>query len=184
MEKFLHPLELKNVSYERNKTRFQKKLKSFYYLMTFIATTFCATSSNAQTAFNLESAGISKAELSAILQACIDLPELQKYYPVTADGSKEQLNIVQYPLSFSDLVLNKDSKSVNLVSNTDIDKLIESNYFMFRRVLPNQNQVKIIFNYFYGKDSEGKKNIAMVLDFSKIDSVWSIVNSSLSGDTL
>ena len=32
MEKFLHPVELKNVSYERNKIRFQKKLKSFTFL--------------------------------------------------------------------------------------------------------------------------------------------------------
>lgn len=184
MEKFLHPEELKNVSYESIYFKFQKKFKSFYYLMTFIAITFCATSSNAQTVFDPETSGISNTELNTILQACIDLPELQKYYPVANDGKKEQLNIVQYPLSFGDLVLNKDSKSVNLVSNIDIDKLTESNYFMFRRVLPNQNQVKVIFNYFYGKDSEGKKNIALVLDFSKTESVWSIVNSSLSGDTL
>lgn len=32
MEKFLHLVELKNVSYERNKIRFQKKLKSFTFL--------------------------------------------------------------------------------------------------------------------------------------------------------
>ena len=31
MEKFLHPVELKNVSYERNKIRFQKKFKSFTF---------------------------------------------------------------------------------------------------------------------------------------------------------
>ena len=184
MEKFLHPVELKNVSYERNKIRFQKKLKSFYYSMTFIVFMFIGTSTNAQTVFNPETAGISKAELNAILQACIDLPELQKYYSVGADGSKEQLNIVQYPVSFSDVILNKHSKSVILVSNTDVDKLSGSNYFAFRRILPNQDQVKVIFNYFYGKDSEGKKNITLVIDFGKTDSTWSIVNSSLSGDTL
>ena len=184
MEKFLHPVGLKNVSYERNKIRFQKKLKSFYYSMTLIVFMFIGTSINAQTVFNPETAGISKAELNAILQACIDLPELQKYYSVAADGNKEQLNIVQYPVSFNDVILNKHSKSVNLIQNTDIDKLSESSYLMFRRILPNQNQVKIMFNYFYGKDSDGKKNITLVLDFSKTDSVWSIVNSSLSGDTL
>ena len=31
MEKFLHPVELKNVSYERNKFKFQKKLKGFSF---------------------------------------------------------------------------------------------------------------------------------------------------------
>jgi len=32
MEKFLHPVEPKNVSYDRNKFRLQKKLKSFTFL--------------------------------------------------------------------------------------------------------------------------------------------------------
>ena len=36
MEKFLHPVELKNVSYERNKFKFQKKLKNFTFLLTLI----------------------------------------------------------------------------------------------------------------------------------------------------
>ena len=37
MEKFLHPVELKSVSYERNKFRFQKKLKGLVSLLIFLA---------------------------------------------------------------------------------------------------------------------------------------------------
>jgi hypothetical protein len=145
---------------------------------------FSTSSALAQTAFNPETSGISKTELNIILQSCIDLPELQKYYSISADGSKEQLIILQYPLSFGDINLIKNSKSVEFKQNTDIDKLSNSNYFMFRRILVDQNQFKIIFSYFYNKDSQGKKNITIILDLSKSDSVWTIINSSISGDTL
>lgn len=50
MEKFLHPVELKNVSYERNKIRFQKKLKGLIGLLIFLAVyTFSTNNVNAQT---------------------------------------------------------------------------------------------------------------------------------------
>jgi hypothetical protein len=184
MKIIIPSLELKNISFIRNESKFQKKLKNICISITLILIFFSTSSTLAQTVFNPETSGISKTELNTILQTCIDLPELQKYYSVAADGSKEQLNIVQYPVSFDDINLIKHSKSVNFIQNSDIDKLTNSNYFMFRRILPNQNQFKIIFNYFYNKDSEGKRNITIILDLSKSDSVWSIINSSLSGDTL
>ena len=40
MEKFLHPVELKNVSYERNKFKFQKKLKGFSFFTTTLLLMF------------------------------------------------------------------------------------------------------------------------------------------------
>ena len=48
MEKFLHPVELKNVSYERNKFRFQKKLKNFAFFTTTLMLMFFSFAASAK----------------------------------------------------------------------------------------------------------------------------------------
>ena len=42
MEKFLLPVELKNVSYERNKFKFQKKFKNLTFISAILVLLFCS----------------------------------------------------------------------------------------------------------------------------------------------
>ena len=43
--------------------------------------------------------GFSMQSFSRIIEQCIDIPALQKYYELNSNKGLEQLNIVQYPVS-------------------------------------------------------------------------------------
>ena len=143
---------------------------------------FSAGRARAQEAVSAQTFGLEKQELAAILQKCVDLPALQKYYPVNADRSVKSLSILQMPIAFpADLALAKGGAPVRLVnvSKAEYRRLTTDAYAMFRTIAHTGNTVRVNFNYFYHAAGSELKNVFVAVDFQKSGARWNVVTSSV-----
>ncbi|GAC1594927.1 MAG: hypothetical protein NVS3B19_17550 [Ginsengibacter sp.] len=133
---------------------------------------------------NAQSSPDSKT-LSSVVQAIIGLPELQKYYPLEADNTVKQLNIVQFPFSFpDDLAVSKGNSPVKLITVAEQAGLNPDAYFMFRNVANSPSGIKAVLNYFYKNGGAEYKILSLTVDLQQANNSWSITNYTLNGDKL
>lgn len=122
---------------------------------------------------------------SSILQACLDLPELQERYPNNPDGKIAQLHIMQHGVSFDeDTDVLKNGKAPGFYSKQEIkDKGIEA-YFLFQEFSYLENTARVAFVY----QSKDKNNILVLsvvnLDFKKADDTWVIIGTKVENRQL
>jgi hypothetical protein len=120
-----------------------------------------------------------------ILQKCIDLKDLQNYFPIDTKGEIKQLNIIQYPLSFSSQIsLSKAGNNVKFLTMPEFTNNKVEAYFMFRSLQINSNVATANFNYFYNCIGENFKMLSIIVEFEKSGSDWKVLNFNLKGNTL
>lgn len=119
----------------------------------------------------------SSTDAADVLQKCIDLPELQQYYPLDAAGTPLQIYVMQYPVSFeSDLELSKFGKSVLFMDRTEIVENEIQAHFMFRSFDLTQNTAQVNLNYFYNYNYSTKQfnMVSSIIELHKTDTLWSV----------
>lgn len=183
--------DLKNLKFNKSKMKQNNKVshqpnarmkETFKSTILFIMLVFAFYS---KTFAQDNTFGLSKNELTEVIQKCIDLPELQKYYPSDSDGSLKQLNILKYPLLIpSELALTKGGKPVNFIPQSTIAGVNVQAYSRYRAIENTGNTLKVNFNYFYKDGSQSEKTLFILIEFQKSGSNWNIINSSIKGDTL
>ena len=120
-----------------------------------------------------------------ILQKCIDLKDLQNYFPLDTKGDMKQLNIIQYPLSFSSQIsLSKAGNNVKFLSMPELSKNKVEAYFMFRSLQINNNVATANFSYFYNCIGDNFKMLSVIVELEKSGSNWNVINFNLKGNTL
>lgn len=119
---------------------------------------------------------------SLVIQKCIDLSELQQYYPLDNAGLPEQIYVMEYPVKFpADLSVSKSGKQIVFMSREDIIKNQIKAYFIFRSLDITGNLAKANINYFYDFDYSTKhsKMIMLNLELNKTDSTWEVTQINL-----
>ncbi len=134
--------------------------------------------------------GISMAQSlddqTMVLQKCIDLPELQQYYPLDGAGNPDQIYVMQYSATFSsDLNISKSGKQVVFMSREDIIKNKVKAYFIFRSFEISGNLATANINYFYDFDNTTmqSKMVMANVEMNKVGSDWVVSIINLKGDT-
>lgn len=123
----------------------------------------------------------SRQDQAQILQKCVELQELQKYYPLDADGSQKPL-IINYwhPVLFpTDLTIINGGKNVEFrVMSMESSKNAEA-YFLFYKfeVFQTSSVVKFDFSY---DNANHLKVLEVMLDLSKKSDAWEIANIQVS----
>lgn len=123
---------------------------------------------------------------SLVLQKCIDLAELQQYYPVDDAGSPSQIFVMEYPVAFSpDLNVSKSGKQVLFMSREDVIANKVKAYFIFRSLDISGNLAKANINYFYDFDytTQQPKIVMVNVEMNKVGSAWDVTTINLKGDT-
>jgi hypothetical protein len=116
-----------------------------------------------------------------ILQKCIDLPELQQYYPLAADGNHQQVYIMQYPFVFPDgIEVSKFGKPVQIVGRAVIVDSHAMAYFLFHTFSLTANKAYITFD-FYNNYPVNKTILQGNIVLNKTDNTWTINDSKLTG---
>jgi len=126
-------------------------------------------------------------ERAKIVQVCLDLPELQQYYPMDIQSNIKQVYIMQYPVTFSaDLSLSGSDKEIFFMTMSEIKENKVEAYFMFRNIETTHNSSKVICHYFYdfNYDNNKSKYVAITIILQKADLEWSVVNTDVKGDSL
>lgn len=112
-----------------------------------------------------------------ILQKCIELPKIQKYYPLDADGNQKPL-IINYwhPVLFpTDLTVIKDGKNVEFREMSAENNKNAEAYFLFHEFDVFQNSSVVRFDYCY-TNAIHLKVIEITLELSKAGDNWEIEN--------
>ena len=125
--------------------------------------------------------GQNREDQAQILQKCIELQELQMYYPLDADGNQKPL-IINYwhPVLFpADLTVTHAGSNVEFrLMSLEKSKNAEA-YFLFKKfeVFPGSSLVKFDYSY---NDSDHLKAIEVTLELSKTLDKWEIANIHVS----
>ncbi|WP_053188256.1 hypothetical protein [Sunxiuqinia dokdonensis] len=115
-----------------------------------------------------------------ILQLCIDLPEIQEFYPQFDDESKAAVYIMQYPIAIStDLPLQKFNKQPVYMSRHEIyDNNVDA-YFLFKQIDVGSQSAFVEYTMYYDYNSDDQKIVNISLDFQKSDAGWAVQNTQL-----
>jgi len=109
--------------------------------------------------FAISLAAQTTGDISGVLQKCIDLPDLQQFYPADNNGNLKQLFILQHGVSFpSAITVTIGQNKVKLVDKTQVAEGNISSYFLFWEFTINQNSAKADFVYNF-KDSENNSQV-------------------------
>ena len=127
------------------------------------------------------SRGQSATDQAVVLQKCLDLPELQQYYPVAAGGIHQQVYIMQYPYVFpAGIQVSKFGKVVQIVDrSTVVDKQAVA-YFLFQTFSIKGNKANVTFDFYYNYNTN-KTFLNSTVVLNKNGDTWTVSDSKLIG---
>jgi len=143
-------------------------MKNLILIILFVLTTTCIFAQSRQ-------------DQSQILQKCIELQELQQYYPLDANGNQKPL-IINYwhPVLFpTDLMVMNGGKNVEFREMSAENNKNAEAYFLFKKfeVFPGSSLVKFDYSY---NNADHLKAIEVTLELSKTLDEWEIANIHVS----
>ena len=130
--------------------------------------------------FGFHTMGQNAPEQAGILQLCLDLPELQDFYPQDEDGIYIEPYIMQYPIAFpTDIDVSKFGKRPVFMSRHEMyDNNIEA-FFLFKKMEITSETATVEFSMYYDYNSPEQKYSHIVLNVVKDSGVWKIINTQI-----
>lgn len=114
-----------------------------------------------------------------ILLKCIELTELQQFYPTGTDGSLKPICIMQYPVSFSPEfeLLYKGKKALFLTRPMIYEKNIKA-FFLIHAINISGNKATVTFEFdYYSNNNLNIINTTVVL--MKTENTWVISETNI-----
>lgn len=116
---------------------------------------------------------------AAILQACIDLPELQQHYPVNTNGTHQEIYIMQHAVYFPvDIEVSKFGKKPVFLDKESMYNGNVKGFFLFE-VFENTAGIAKINLLYNLKVQQGYRAVDVKLELHKEDGNWNVFESKL-----
>lgn len=144
-------------------------LPVFFLLLSFLIGTNQGFSQQATT-----------TDQAQVIQACIDLPGMQQFYPRNSEGIEEPLYIYYYhPLLFSnDLELTRSGKPVSLkVMATSVESMTNP-FFLFSSFIITGNTASTQYDFYYTQGGLQHK-VQVKVDLEKSENKWTIIKTDI-----
>lgn len=120
-----------------------------------------------------------QSELAAVVQTCIDLQELQEYFPVDQNGIKKAAVVMQRDISLpADLAVMKFNQPLSLMSRGEIVNNMTDTYFMFNKLTINIPTALAEFVLVHGS-LENPVYTEVSVQLKKTDNIWQITQKSI-----
>jgi hypothetical protein len=118
-----------------------------------------------------------------VLQKCVDLPGLQKYYQNANGLVRQQLYVMQHGVSFNpDIAVTWNGKPLVFMDKNEILSYNIEAYFLFHTFDIAENSARVDFVYNF-KSVENQPKMARVqLELQKAGATWNIVQSKITED--
>lgn len=116
-----------------------------------------------------------------VLQKCIDLTELQQYFPKNADNSFKQLRILNFPVSFP--VSVKAVKFDQPVLFQTREEVVSDNpdlLFTFSKFSVADNAASVVYNLNCNRNSATPSMVEVTVSLAKSADNWSITEFTLN----
>jgi len=118
---------------------------------------------------------------SLVVQKCIDLPELQQYYPQNMDNSYKQLRILNFPVSFPEnLNVSKFGQSVLLKTRAEILTDNPDAFIAFSTFSITETTASVVFEISYNRLTGSPKSITGSVSLEKTAGNWIVTNQTIN----
>jgi hypothetical protein len=118
----------------------------------------------------------SPSDQTLVLQHCLDLQQLQSYYPKDAFGNIRQLVILEHGVAFSrDLNVSKNGLAPAFLEKKDMVGGQADAYFLFNQVSIGEQKAHVVFAYYFAANSL----VSVTLEMVRAGGAWSVINSKI-----
>lgn len=126
------------------------------------------------------SRGQNTDDITVVLQKCIDLSELQQYYPLDKEGKPDDVYINYWaPTLFStDLILDINGKNLMFLPMSQMSSTIENAFFLFKICEITPSYAMLVFEYTYDFKTQPKV-LEVKLTMQKSNDVWGISDTQI-----
>lgn len=119
---------------------------------------------------------------AAVLQKCIDLPELQPFLPKNQDGSYKTVNVMQHSISFpGNINVAHQGKPLLFISKGLATGGTTEAYFLFNQFQVDEHKAWVEFVLYYEQTMSAPKMQVVTLQLEKTGTNWSITQSKIEG---
>lgn len=121
--------------------------------------------------------GQGQTDQEAIIQQCIDFPELQDHFPRESNGNFIPVHIMQYPMRFEEgLNIRKFEAPPVLMSREEIyDNNVDA-YFLFEKIDEMGRHALVKFSFYYDCTSKSPQYEHYDIKLEKKEHEWVITN--------
>jgi len=121
-------------------------------------------------------------EREAILQKCIDLPEIQNLLPADATGQPEAIHIMQHAVSFDvTMKVTKFGKNLDFLTKDQVYNQNCKAYFRFDRFEIDNDFALISFDFEYNRNTLTDPGLVKItLHMQKNGTEWIITESKFN----
>ncbi len=122
--------------------------------------------------FNQICSAQSVTDKSIILQKCLDVTELQGYYPKNADNSFKQVVVLETSIDFTGVSVSKFNEPVLF---EDRDEVYNSNPFafiVFQSMIITANTADLNYEMTYDRNTTTPQSVTVNVSFEKNNNNW------------
>jgi len=126
--------------------------------------------------------GQQTTDQEALLQKCIDLPEIQNLLPADATGQPEAIHIMQHAVSFDEnMKVSKFGKNLDFLTKDQVYNQNCKAYFRFDRFEIDNNSALISFDFEYNRNALTDPGLVKItLNLQKNGTEWIITESKFN----
>ncbi len=118
-----------------------------------------------------------QTDMAAIVQKCVDLPELQSHYPENPNGSMKAVHVMHRDVVLpTNLGVTKFGQPLILMHRAQIVGSLIETYLMFHEFDITGSQANVKFGFTYGS-LDNPQFMTVTLSLQKNGEIWSITNS-------
>lgn len=117
---------------------------------------------------------------AAVLQLCLDLPQIQQNYPKNTDGTYKQVFIMQYPVVFdANLAVSKFGQPILFRTRPVLYSEKADAFFIVKEFVITGNTATVTFRFNYNNLSiPAFADISLTLQ--KSGNTWSVVTTTIN----
>jgi hypothetical protein len=119
-------------------------------------------------------------DIAAVLQKCVDLPDIQQFYTKDGDGNHSIVYVLQHGVSFpvnTDVV--KFGEKVRFIEKDQLSSQAVDSYFLFWELTIEADSAKADYIYNYPGSDNLPTTVHVVLKMQKEGGVWNITNTTI-----
>lgn len=121
-------------------------------------------------------------DVPMILQKCIDLPDLQQFFPTNNDVRLKQLFVLQHGVSFpANTNVLKSGIKVRFVDKNQLAAENIKSYFLFWKFEIIQNSASVDFIYNFQDSDNLPKTFHVVMELQRTGSGWTVSKINTEG---
>ena len=114
-----------------------------------------------------------------VIQKCIDMNEIQGFFPKKADNTYKHVYILQFPIMFEgNSSVTKFGQPVSFLERSELNGIAPDAYISFQKLNIKDNTAEAVFNFSYNRFAAEPHVVTMNLNLQKNAGQWTIINTT------